>query len=160
MIFVTVGTQLPFDRLIKVIDFWAKDSNSNVYAQTGPTDTIYTNIECVKYLQQSHFEKYFTDAEVIIAHAGMGSILNALTCGKPIILMPRLASLGEHRNDHQVATAQRFENVDGIFVAWDEEQLLDYLRKIIDQNLTVKTSKISEYASSDILDKLKNIISK
>ena len=43
--------------------------------------------------------------QVVIAHDEMGSIITALEMGKPIVVMPRRAELGEHRNDHQVAAA-------------------------------------------------------
>jgi len=59
----------------------------------------------------------------VIAHCGMGSILSALSLGKPILVMPRSAEQGEHRNDHQFATAQRFSDQPGVTVAWDEAEL-------------------------------------
>ena len=52
-------------------------------------------------------------ADAIIAHAGMGTILTALEMGKPLLVMPRRAELGEHRNDHQLATAMRFADLGG-----------------------------------------------
>ena len=46
-------------------------------------------------------------AAAIVAHAGMGTILTALETGKRLLVMPRRAALGEHRNDHQLATVSR-----------------------------------------------------
>jgi hypothetical protein len=38
VIFVTVGTQLPFDRLIRAVDEWAgAAAGADVFAQIGPT---------------------------------------------------------------------------------------------------------------------------
>ena len=55
----------------------------------------------------------------------MGSIITALELGKRIIVMPRRADLGEHRSDHQVATAKRFAEQGRIEVAFNERELLE-----------------------------------
>ncbi len=57
-------------------------------------------------------------ATAIVAHAGMGTILTALEMGKPLLVMPRRAALGEHRNDHQLATASRFAELGRVKVAF------------------------------------------
>jgi UDP-N-acetylglucosamine transferase subunit ALG13 len=59
----------------------------------------------------------------------MGSILTALRVKKPTVIFPRKASLGEHRNDHQLATARSFSNVDGVYVAKTQEELFSILNK-------------------------------
>ena len=66
----------------------------------------------------------------MVAHCGMGSILSALSHGKPIVVMPRSAAKGEHRNEHQFATAQRFSDQPGVTVAWDEADLRNCLDRI------------------------------
>jgi len=57
----------------------------------------------------------------------MGSIITALELGKQIIVMPRRANLGEHRNDHQIATAKYFAEQGRILAAFDEQELFDKL---------------------------------
>jgi len=51
------------------------------------------------------YEAAFREARVVVAHAGIGTLLTALQLGKPLIVVPRRAALGEQRNDHQVETA-------------------------------------------------------
>jgi hypothetical protein len=66
----------------------------------------------------------------------MGTILGCLERGKPIVVLPRTAALGETRNDHQVACAKRFEGRPGIFVAWDADSiaaLLDRAETLIER---------------------------
>ena len=53
----------------------------------------------------------------------MGTILTALELGKPLLVMPRRAALGEHRNDHQLATVRRFAELGSVEVALDESEL-------------------------------------
>jgi UDP-N-acetylglucosamine transferase subunit ALG13 len=53
----------------------------------------------------------------------MGTILSATELGKPIILMPRLARFGEHRNDHQRDTAAEMARLSNVTVVEDGEAL-------------------------------------
>jgi len=129
VIFVTVGGQLPFDRLIHAVDQWAADEQrSDVFAQIGSSQSPPSHIQWERFLTPPDFRAKARSADVIIAHAGMGSILTALDVGRPIIVMPRRAHLGEHRNDHQLATVNRLGKDVGIIVGKDEEALLDHLR--------------------------------
>jgi UDP-N-acetylglucosamine transferase subunit ALG13 len=118
MILVTVGTQIPFDRLVAMVDAWVSQSGTKqkVVAQVGNSEFNSTNMEVFQSVEPEQFEKYIHDCDFIISHAGMGSILTALRVKKPIVIFPRNAALGEHRNDHQLATAGSFSNVDGVYV--------------------------------------------
>jgi len=152
MIFVTVGVQLPFDRLVSKVDEWAKENNEEaVFAQIGDTDSTPKNIEYAQYLDSSEAENMFRKANIIVSHAGMGSVLNALKYKKPIIAMPRLAARGEHRNDHQLATSKWISDIDGISIAWDETELFDLLAKV--NNLEAGVT-INDYASTELVENL------
>jgi UDP-N-acetylglucosamine transferase subunit ALG13 len=48
------------------------------------------------------------DADVVVAHAGIGSALMAFEAGKVPILVPRMKKYGEHVDDHQIQIAQQF----------------------------------------------------
>ena len=130
MIFVTVGSELPFDRMVRVIDQWASSVDEQVVAQIGDTDLIPENILWCKFMEPPEFSRSFAKASLIIAHSGTGTMLAALQYGKPILVMPRLSKLHETRNDHQVATVERFEGHAGIYVAMDENILVEKLNKI------------------------------
>ena len=122
MIFVTVGEQLPFDRLIRTIDEWKATSSEEVFAQVGKSQWKPLHINYRDFLSPQDFTEKFLSADIIIGHAGMGTIITAIEMGKPLLVMPRQASKGEHRNDHQYATAKRFMNR-GIIVAMNEMEL-------------------------------------
>ncbi len=130
MIFVTVGEQLPFDRLISTVDDCALQIGEEIFAQIGKTDLKPTNIKYKKFLDPDLFKEKFMTATVIIAHAGMGTIITALDLGKSLIVMPRHASLGECRNDHQLATARKFLKFNYISVAFNEVELLEKLNNL------------------------------
>lgn len=135
MIFATVGSQEPFDRLIRAIDEWAKArGRSDVFAQIGNSTFRPRHIESTKFLEPCEFNRVIREATIIVAHAGMGSIISALEIGKPIVVMPRRGKFRETRNDHQIATAERFGAQGRVIVAHDQ---LDFPEKL-DQALTLR----------------------
>ena len=123
MIFVTIGTQLPFDRLIRIIDNLAPQLNEEIIAQVYKCGFTPKNIKTVEFIAPDEFNSLFDKARLIISHAGMGTILSALQKNKPIIVFPRIAALSEHRNEHQLATARKFKEMGTVNVAMDEEEL-------------------------------------
>lgn len=154
MIFVTVGTQLPFDRLTSSIDRWNEVENQKVFIQTGPSTYIPKHAESAQFIEPNKADQLFRESHLIISHAGMGSILTALRYQKPIIIMPRLASLGEHRNDHQLATCKWLGNRSGIIVAHDENQLIRLLNESQAKGLGGGNA-ISPFASEELINNLK-----
>lgn len=128
MIFVTVGTQLPFDRLIKAVDEVAPIlGDEEIIAQTKGGDYVAQNIKCYDYIEREQYMKLFDSARLVISHAGIGSILNAMKYHKNIIIMPRQASLHEHRNDHQVHTAEAIAQYENIKVVNKKDELGKFL---------------------------------
>lgn len=127
--FVTVGTELPFDRLVRAVDDFAGRTGlgSEVVAQIGETSYRPANIRWSKFIHGADYADVFDRAELIVSHAGMGTILSALRDARPLIVMPRRASLGEHRNEHQLATAERMTAIGGVNVADDEIELIRQL---------------------------------
>ena len=124
MIFATVGTQLPFDRLLTGLNSWAaRNSDIPILAQTGRTARSFAHLAAVRELDQTAFRARFAEARLIVAHAGMGTILNAIELCKPVILMPRLARFGEHRSDHQRDTAAEMARLSNVTVVHDGEAL-------------------------------------
>lgn len=125
MIFVTVGAQMPFDRLVARVDAWAgrEGRGAEVIAQLGPTTYRPKHIRSVGFLDSSSYAQAVSTASVVIGHAGMGTIITALEHGKPLLVMPRRGDLRETRNDHQLATARRFAERGMVHVAMDESAL-------------------------------------
>lgn len=155
MIFVTVGSQMPFDRLIMAIDKWAAlNKRNDIVAQIGKKAVKPMHIRWVETLSPSEFEDCIKKAELIVAHAGMGSIITALMNNKPIIVFPRLAKFRETRNDHQVASAQYFSEKGFVKMAQTEEELINKLSS--EEFYHMKD--ISKEASSSLLHEIKSFI--
>ena len=156
MIFLTVGTQLPFDRLVRAVDDWAgRVGRTDIVAQTGPAQYSPRHLQHRPFITPTEFSSYAADAELIVSHAGMGTILSALGRGKPILVMPRLAAFGEHRNDHQLATARRLRDLGRIQVAMDETELAALLERA---GSLRATERIGPYASDQLLARVGKFI--
>jgi UDP-N-acetylglucosamine transferase subunit ALG13 len=156
MIFITVGTQLPFDRLIKSIDEWAAEHPElEICAQIGQSDYVPKNIIYFDYLTFSETENKFKQASLIISHAGMGSILKSLEYKKPIVIMPRQADKGEHRNNHQLATAKWMKDISGIYVAKDEKELIQIISDM--QNISAGDN-IKSHANEHLIGNLRTFL--
>lgn len=158
MIFVTVGTQLPFDRLINVVEEWAlQNPGQSVFAQIGPSNLELNGIEFADFISPSKAAEYVQKSSLIVAHAGMGSILTALKYQKPLVIVPRKAALGEHRNEHQMATAKWVGKLPGVFVAWDETELMNILNQA---NELVSGNPIPADAEPRLIEFIKDFIDK
>lgn len=154
MIFVTIGTQAPFDRFIKIVDEIAENLNEEVIAQTYKSQYRAKNIKTIDFLAPDEFNKLFKEARMIVAHAGMGTIISAMQQQKPIIVFPRIAALGEHRNEHQMATAKKMKELGYVHVAFNEEELKNLL---FSGNISC-LHKLSNSASQSLIDSLSDFI--
>ena len=156
-IFVTVGAQIPFDRLIVAVDTWAagQQAEHSLFAQIGEKGYRPIHIEFAELLEPPEFKQRVLWADVLVAHAGMGSILTALQYGKPILVMPRQGRLKETRNDHQLATAQHFGKMGKVAVAMDENEIPSQLDGLAALG---RAERISDRASDELIAAIRGFI--
>ncbi len=156
MILVSVGSQAPFDRLIRAVDTWAiSRKRSDVFAQIAKGTYHPQYIKFTEFVDPSEFKHLVSEAQILVAHAGMGSILTAMELGKPLVVMPRRACFRETRNDHQVAAAKHFGELGSVIVADDEEGLPEKLDYAL---TTSETDRISPVASPHLIATIKDFI--
>jgi UDP-N-acetylglucosamine transferase subunit ALG13 len=129
MIFATVGTQLAFPRLTKALDEYASTTDEEIIAQVCDETEPRPNLNVRGMIEPKEFNKIFSHARVVVAHAGIGTILTARDYRRPLIIVPRRHALGEHRNNHQVATASALKDLPGVHVAMEIEQMLSLLQR-------------------------------
>jgi beta-1,4-N-acetylglucosaminyltransferase len=125
MIFLTVGTQFPFDRLVKAVDQAAGTNgfDDKIIAQVGDSSYRPGNFKAARSVEKAVFDQLFTEADSIISHAGMGTITMALDQRKPLLVMPRMKKYGEVVNDHQIDIAKKFEQLGYLLVAYNAEDV-------------------------------------
>ena len=126
MIFVTVGNSIKgveFHRLIREMDDISRDLKEDVVAQIGFIEDPPRHIRSFSYMNYVEIQSYFRQASMIVGHCGVGTVINGLGYGKPVILVPRAKAHGEHIDDHQFELAYRLKGMEGIFVVEDTGQL-------------------------------------
>lgn len=132
MIFVTIGSLVPFDRLIRVMDGIALSmTDETFFAQIGDGTYEPRNMPFQRLLPRREFVSKVTASKLIVAHAGMGSVISAMEIGRPIVLLPRVLEWGEHTTNHQMATARWLQDRRGIHVCMDDTDLEATIRSAI-----------------------------
>jgi UDP-N-acetylglucosamine transferase subunit ALG13 len=126
VIFVTIGSMFPFDRLIRAMDAWAAarpEAAGGMLAQIGEGAYRPAHMRWVTRLGIAEYEATVAQAQLVVAHAGVGSVVTAGEHGRPIVVLPRRAHLGEHTSDHQMQTAGWLRGKPGVHVAETEAEL-------------------------------------
>jgi Uncharacterized conserved protein len=155
MILLTVGTQLAFDRLTAAVDEWLVGVDVEVVGQIGLGTYVPKRFRYQDFFNPSELEDLFSSADLIISHAGMGTIISALTRGKPIVIVPRRADLGEHRNDHQIATARKFSSHRSVKPVFDVGQLDAAISELLSAGAG---SGIPQFAPDPMISELRKLI--
>ncbi len=124
MIFVTIGSMFPFERLIRAMDAWAgRVGTEDLLAQIGDGSYQPTHMRWVRRLDRADFAATIAQCRLVVAHAGFGSIVTAGEYGKPVVVLPRRYALGEHTSDHQLETVDWLRAKPGIYVADGDDEL-------------------------------------
>lgn len=129
MTLVTLGTQhQEFTRLLDYIE------NSNlkgeIIVQAGYTKYESKRMKIFDFISYDEMEKYIDKCDLVITHAGTGSIVMPLKKGKKVIACARLSKFGEHVDDHQVELVDVFYS-EGYILKIDEDTSLDEVLKNI-----------------------------
>lgn len=125
MIFVTVGTHhQPFARLL---DALGDSGLENLVVQHGPGRPPANVARCADYLPFEEMLACFREADAVITHAGVGSILCATREGHTPLVVPRRHDLGEHVDDHQVELTRALEGRGSVVGVWDTARIPELL---------------------------------
>ena len=107
MIFVVTGFHnQPFDRLVKAMETYASKTQEQVVIQKGPSTLDIHAAIGFAHTDDNKMNEFYKNARIIVGHAGIGTIMEARSRGKPIVIVPRLKKLGEHVDNHQLEIAE------------------------------------------------------
>jgi UDP-N-acetylglucosamine--N-acetylmuramyl-(pentapeptide) pyrophosphoryl-undecaprenol N-acetylglucosamine transferase len=109
-IVVTLGTigGFGFSRLLeRLVDIIPPDVS--VLWQVGSTDASRLPIDGIVSVPSRELNERMRSADVVVAHAGIGSALAALDAGRCPVLVPRERAHGEHVDDHQQLIAAELD---------------------------------------------------
>jgi UDP-N-acetylglucosamine transferase subunit ALG13 len=122
MILVAVGaSQFPFDRLLRAVDELPRAEP--LVVQHGPSAIRPVDARCLQFVPLHDLAELVREARIVVTHAGVGSILLALTNGKRPFVVPRLRAFGETVDDHQLESARRFAQAGLVHLVEDPRQL-------------------------------------
>ena len=128
MIFVALGTQdKSFKRLLEIAE--KINTDDKIVCQAGFTKDESNKLEIHDYFDADEYNRIINEADVVITHGGVGTILNALSLNKKIIVVPRLKKYGEHQNDHQLQVARVFNEKGHIVLFEDGDDINEVLKK-------------------------------
>ncbi|NYF15531.1 UDP-N-acetylglucosamine transferase subunit ALG13 [Microbacterium sp. AK009] len=109
-VFVTLGTIRPyrFDALVEGVLSSGVATDSTVW-QLGVTSRAGLPGKVFEQMSSAAFDEAVAEADVVVTHAGVGSILALLNAGKFPIVVARRRARGEHVDDHQLQAAALIE---------------------------------------------------
>lgn len=133
MILVLLGTQHnEFSRLLQKIEECILNGviKEKVIVQAGFTEFSSNNMEIFDLIPLDELEKMVSEANFVITHGGVGSILTALNKNKKVIAVPRLSKFNEHVNDHQKQIVDIFNQKKYIIGIEEVDELPEALEKV------------------------------
>ncbi|MBS6373909.1 MAG: hypothetical protein KH431_04775 [Erysipelotrichaceae bacterium] len=145
MIFVTLGTQdKSFHRLLEMIDKMIDLGiiNDEIIVQAGSTKYESNYMQIFDFIDMDAFSKFVADCDLMITHAGVGTIINGINHGKKIMAVARREKYGEHENDHQVEITTKFSHMGYIVGCLDVNEMIDKFAEL-------KTLKVKPYISNN-----------
>lgn len=165
MILVLLGTQNnSFYRLLEEIEKNIESGNitDKVVVQAGFTKYESNKMEIFDMIPQEQFDNLIKEADLIITHGGVGSIMSGVKLGKKVIAVPRLKKYGEHVNDHQLEIIETFKKqgiIIGISSVEELPQALIEAKNMETKNLNTGENKIvkliDDFIQNDIEKKKK-----
>ena len=152
--FVTVGNATqPFSRLLAAVVAARDVLPQPVMVQYGHNVFNEGGFSAVDFLGMEAFQRQIEQADLVILHAGAGSIITTLKAGKVPVVMPRRADLGEHVDDHQRELVDQLEATGRIVIAQDAQSLKASIGKAMTIQSTQKAGKQNEPALIGLLRK-------
>ena len=131
MIFVALGTQdKSFKRLLEIAE--QLNTNDRIVCQTGYTKYNSDKLEMHEYFDMGEYVERIKEADVVLCHGGVGTMLNCLSLNKKIIVVPRLKKYDEHQNDHQLQVARIFNEKGHVLLYEEGDDINDLYLKAKD----------------------------
>jgi len=147
VILVTVGTnEAPFDRLLQAVA--ALSTSEEIVVQHGSSAIVPANAaRTYDFLLFDDLVREMRASRVVVTHAGIGSIMTALSCGRRPVVAARLVANREAVDDHQLPVARRLQEAGLVTLVEDLARLEDALAKAgeeVDVSLGADERLVSE----------------
>ena len=106
---------------------------NEILIQRGYSRYLPRNTKHFEFVSIDKAIEYIQRSQLVISHAGIGTIILCKEYGVPIIILPRRRKYGEHMNDHQLEIAKALENKENenIYILYEEDRLKDSILEIL-----------------------------
>lgn len=134
-VLVTIGSMVEkkFTRLFKIIDELCVEGvldGKQVTAQVGFDNYHSDYFKCFDMLADEQFKQLIDECDLVIAHAGTGTVTSSIKKGKKVIIFPRMAQFDEHYDDHQLELAELFTKQGYVLQAKNKEELKYHIQNL------------------------------
>ena len=113
-VFITLGTIRPyrFDRLVESVLTLFDPDETDFLWQLGVTHRTDLPGDSSDYMDAAEFDAAVSSSDLVVTHAGAGTLIGLLDAGVRPLVMARLSEHGEHVDDHQTQIAKLLESAD------------------------------------------------
>ena len=155
-LFVPLGTQkFPFGRIITALNLLidqGKYKADEIVMQSAlyPVKPKFTHFGLIPH---EDFDRYMQEAEVVVTHSGVNSIISCMEMGKPLVVCPRLHEYNEHVDNHQMEIATLMHEKYDVLICTDMKDLPELIEK-------AKVHKYKPWVShrAELLDAIRGLI--
>jgi UDP-N-acetylglucosamine transferase subunit ALG13 len=132
--FISLGNaRQPFYRLLDAVVGLQEILPRPIVVQHGHTPFDAEKMETMDFVGMEQFMERLSGAKILILHAGVGAVLQAVETGHLPVVMPRRRMFGEHVDDHQVDFARAMEQQGLVVVANTAEELGVAVRRVLNR---------------------------
>lgn len=134
-VLVTIGSMVEkkFTRLFRILDELCDEGildGTQVTAQVGFDNYQTTKYKCFDMIADGDFKKLIGASDLVIAHAGTGTVISSIRQGKKVIIFPRMVEYDEHYDDHQLELAELFTKQGYVLQARNKEELTKCIQEL------------------------------
>lgn len=134
-ILVTIGSmaEKKFTRLFNIIDELCEEKfldANKIIAQVGFDNYKSKYYQTFDMVSDEEFKNMIDESDLIISHAGTGTVTSCLKKNKKVIIFPRMESYDEHYDDHQLELCNLFLMKNYIMCAKDKQELKECISKV------------------------------
>lgn len=152
--FISLGnSKQHFSRLLEAVKAYATLLPKPILVQCGHTPTLQiAECDVIDFISMDTFTQMVANAEILILHAGAGSVLHAVKSGKRPIVMPRRAVFNEHINDHQLEFAKALNALGKVVMIEEAQEMVGALGEVR------KEVVVGNNQNSQLSDAIKNLL--
>lgn len=151
-VLVTIGSMVEkkFTRLFNIIDEICEENildGSQIVAQVGFDDYKSRNFKSFDMVSDEEFKKIIDESDLIITHAGTGTVTSCLKKGKKVIIFPRIEKYDEHYDNHQLELCELFTRNNYVLCAKNKEELIQCIKRsetFVPKKFVSNNSKINK----------------